>query len=114
MLSAFKSSELESPPFFPMIVASFRWGFASGMRVTLASAALLVTVGLLAAPPPPEFELQRFLIRPVFQVAFGYVIASRAGPRKSGHTHQRMTLTPLLAQFCSFVLMALVFCATPR
>jgi signal transduction histidine kinase len=65
--------------FFPMIVASFRWGFASGMRVTLASAALLVTVGLVAAPPPPEFELQRFLIRPVFQVAFGYVIASRAG-----------------------------------
>ena len=65
--------------FFPMIVASFRWGFAAGMRVNLVSVALLVTVGLVAAPPPPEFELQRFLLRPVFQIAFGYVIASLAG-----------------------------------
>ncbi|HEX4824761.1 MAG TPA: histidine kinase [Candidatus Polarisedimenticolaceae bacterium] len=65
--------------FFPMLIASFRWGFASGMRVALVSAALLVTVGLVAAPPPPDFELQRFLIRPVFLVAFGYVIASRGG-----------------------------------
>src|SRR4026209_738602 len=39
--------------FFPIIVASFRWGFASRMRVAVASAALFAGVGWLARPPAP-------------------------------------------------------------
>ena len=36
--------------FFPIIVASFRWGFASGMRVALASALLFAGVGWVTRP----------------------------------------------------------------
>lgn len=65
--------------FFCIVVAAFRWGFAAGIRVTLASAALFTTCGYAAAPDPPEFERQRFLIRPVYLLALGYVVASRGG-----------------------------------
>jgi signal transduction histidine kinase len=65
--------------FFPIMVASFRWGFAAGMRVTLVSAILFVAFGYLAAPPEPTLELQRFVIRPVFLISLGYMMASRGG-----------------------------------
>lgn len=65
--------------FFPILVASFRWGFASGMRVTLVSTVLFTVLGYATAPPEPEFERQRFLIRPAFLLALGYMMASRGG-----------------------------------
>lgn len=65
--------------FLPILVASFRRGFGSGMRLTLVSASLFLVLGYAAAPPEPEFEAQRFLIRPAFTVALGYMIASRGG-----------------------------------
>lgn len=50
--------------YFAILVASFRWGFAAGLRVTLASAALFTTVGFVTAPAAPVFQLHRFLPRP--------------------------------------------------
>ncbi len=64
---------------FAILVASFRWGFASGIRVTLASVLLFATFGYLGAPNPTELDHQRFLIRPVFLLTIGYITASRGG-----------------------------------
>src|SRR5574341_192104 len=36
--------------FFPVLVASFRWGFAAGLLTTVISAVLFVTIGYLTAP----------------------------------------------------------------
>lgn len=64
--------------FFPILVASFRWGFASGLRVTVLSAILFVTVGYFTAPEP-HFELNRFLLRSVTLLFLGYMIAHWGG-----------------------------------
>jgi signal transduction histidine kinase len=65
--------------FFPMLVASFRWGFLSGLRVTLGSAILFVTVAYATAPQNPDFELNRFLLRLAMLLALGYMIAHWGG-----------------------------------
>jgi signal transduction histidine kinase len=65
--------------FFPILVASFRTGFAAGMATTLGSALGVTTVGLLVAGPEPEFELNRLLLRPVSLGVIGFVIAWRGG-----------------------------------
>jgi signal transduction histidine kinase len=65
--------------FFPILVASFRWGFLSGIRVTLVSTLLFAAVSYAAVPLRQELDRQRFLIRPVFLVALGYMMASRGG-----------------------------------
>ncbi len=64
--------------FFVILVASFRWGFAPGMRVALVSAVLFSAVGYLTAPDPSEFE-QRFLIRPMYLLVLGYLMARWGG-----------------------------------
>jgi signal transduction histidine kinase len=63
--------------FFPILVASFRWGFASGMRVAVASAMLFAGCGWIARPPAPGIETQRFFFRPFVQIGLGYMVASR-------------------------------------
>jgi signal transduction histidine kinase len=65
--------------FFSILVASFQWGFDEGMRVTAASALLFTVVGYAAAPGWPEFELNRFLLRPVYLLVLGYMIAYWGG-----------------------------------
>lgn len=65
--------------FFAILVASFRWGFAEGFRVTLASAALFIVVGYATAPRGPQFEWDRFLLRPVYLLALGYMTAYWGG-----------------------------------
>lgn len=64
--------------FFPILVASFRWGFVSGLRVTVLSAILFVTVGYFTAPEQ-HFELNRFLLRSVTLLVLGYMIAHWGG-----------------------------------
>lgn len=64
--------------FFPILAASFRWGFASGLRVTVLSAILFITVGYFTAPEP-HFELNRFLLRSVTLLFLGYMIAHWGG-----------------------------------
>lgn len=65
--------------FFSILEASFRRGFASGLRVTLVSAALFTLVGYLSAPPAPALHLNRFLLRPVYLVVLGYMMAYWGG-----------------------------------
>jgi len=64
--------------FFAILVASFRDGFKSGMRVTLVSAELFIVVGYLASPAQ-AFELNRFLMRPIYLLLLGYMIAMWGG-----------------------------------
>lgn len=64
--------------FFAILVASFRWGFASGLRVTLASSLLFATVGY-AASPGHVFELNRSLLRPIYLSVLGYMVAYWGG-----------------------------------
>jgi signal transduction histidine kinase len=65
--------------FFAILVASFRWGYASGLSVTLASTILFTVVGYLTAPAQPEFDLNRFLLRPVYLLVLGYMMAYWGG-----------------------------------
>jgi signal transduction histidine kinase len=63
--------------YFSILIASFRWGFRSGMRVTLVSTVLFCTVGYLTAPV--SFDLNRFLLRPISMLALGYMTAYWGG-----------------------------------
>jgi len=65
--------------FFPILVASFRWGFVSGIRVVAVSTILFTTVGLSLSPPIPDLERQRFLIRPIYFITVGYLMAYWGG-----------------------------------
>jgi signal transduction histidine kinase len=65
--------------FFAVIVASFRFGFREGMMVTAASAVLFTAIGLATAPAGAQFELNRFLLRPVYLLALGYMMAYWGG-----------------------------------
>jgi signal transduction histidine kinase len=65
--------------FFAILVASFRWGFRSGLRVVVISAILFTIVGFAAAPEGPNFELNRFLLRPIYLFVLGYMMAYWGG-----------------------------------
>jgi signal transduction histidine kinase len=60
--------------FFAILVASFRWGFRAGLQVAIVSALLFLVVGLFTAYIEPAFELNRFMLRPVYLVVLGYMI----------------------------------------
>lgn len=65
--------------FFTILVASFQWGFRSGLRVTVVAAVLFTCVGFAMAPAEPEFELNSFLLRPTSLLVLGYMIACWGG-----------------------------------
>ncbi|HEX8187544.1 MAG TPA: histidine kinase [Pyrinomonadaceae bacterium] len=65
--------------FFAILVASFRRGFRSGLSVVVASALLFTLVGYLSAPPEPHFEWNRFLLRPIYLLVLGYMMAYWGG-----------------------------------
>jgi len=65
--------------FFAIIVASFRFGFREGVRVTVASAALFSAIGYATAPNGASFEVNRFLLRPVYLLTLGYMTAYWGG-----------------------------------
>jgi signal transduction histidine kinase len=65
--------------FFAILVASFGWGFRSGMRVTIVSAGLFTVVGYAAAAAQPDFQFNRLLLRPVELLVLGYLIAYWGG-----------------------------------
>ena len=65
---------------FPILVASFRWGFAEGMRVTGTCTVLFILFAFLfTRSPEAGFELNRFLIRPIYLLVFGFMTASWGG-----------------------------------
>ena len=69
--------------FFAILVASFRWGFNSGLQVTLVSATLFTIVGFTTAPVEPDFNLNLFLLRPTTLLVLGYMMAYWGGAENS-------------------------------
>src|SRR5262249_14799405 len=65
--------------FFSILTASFRFGFIPGMSVTVVSAFIFTVVGLATFPKGATFELNRFLLRPIYLLMFGYMIAQHGG-----------------------------------
>src|SRR5437762_10305491 len=65
--------------FFAILVSSFRWGFRSGLSVTVISAILFTAVGFVTAPKGTNFELNRFLLRPIYLFVLGYMMAYWGG-----------------------------------
>ncbi len=65
--------------FFSILVASFRWGFREGLLVTVVSTLLFTIIGYVTAPKGPDFELNRFLLRPTYLLALGYMISYWGG-----------------------------------
>src|SRR5262245_28122005 len=65
--------------YFPILVASFQWGFSAGLRVTWAATVLFTGIGFAMAPDEPEFELNSFLLRPTSLLVLGYMIACWGG-----------------------------------
>ena len=64
--------------FFSILVASFGWGFTEGIRMTLVTASLFTTVGMLA-PTDNVFELERFLLRIMSLLMLGYLVSYWGG-----------------------------------
>jgi signal transduction histidine kinase len=67
--------------FFPIIVASFSWGFSEGLRVTAASVVLCAVVSLVLGFMHDDYDLAETLLRPIYLVVFGYLIAYWGGGR---------------------------------
>lgn len=65
--------------FFAILTASFRWGFKLGLSVSLVSAVLFTVVGYFTSPQGPDFQLNRFLLRPIYLSILGYMIAYWGG-----------------------------------
>lgn len=67
--------------FFPIMVASFSWGFAEGIKVVVTTVVLygVVILGLFLAHAP--FELDETLMRPIYLIVFGCMIAYWGGAR---------------------------------
>ncbi len=63
---------------FPILVASFRWGFVSGLRVVIVSAMLLTALGFFIVQPQSP-GLSRYLLWPIYLLALGYMIAYWCG-----------------------------------
>ncbi len=61
---------------FPMLVASFRWGFVPGLRVTIISALTFVAAGIVPPPGPMvKLELNRLLLKSSWLLGLGYMMA---------------------------------------
>jgi signal transduction histidine kinase len=65
--------------FFAIVTSSFRHGFKTGLRVTTVSVLLFTAVSLATGPLTPEFELNRFLLRPVDLAVLGYMMSYWGG-----------------------------------
>lgn len=65
--------------FFPILVASFGWGYASGLRVTVVSTLFFVIVAYASNFLEQPFVLNRFLLRYVSLLVLGYLIAFWGG-----------------------------------
>lgn len=70
--------------FFVILVASFGSGYKAGLKVTIVSAVLFMTIGYLTTPTP--IEPNRFILRAVYLASIGYLMAYWGG---SETTHKR-------------------------
>jgi signal transduction histidine kinase len=65
--------------FFSILIASFRYGFSEGLRVTAISAFSFTVVGYMASAGSQSFELNRFILRPGYLMILGYMMAYWGG-----------------------------------
>lgn len=65
--------------FFATLHTSFIYGFFSGLRITLVSAVAFIIIGFTASLSEVEFELNRFLLRPIYLIVLGYMVAYWGG-----------------------------------
>ena len=64
---------------FAILVGSFTGGYRQGIALTVASSVLFAGVGTLFAPPGDSFELNRTVIRTVYLLALGWMMAFWGG-----------------------------------
>ena len=64
---------------FPILVVSFSHGYRDGLIFTIASVAAFLVAGSLADPAIVKYELNLALIRPIYLLALGYMIAKWGG-----------------------------------
>jgi signal transduction histidine kinase len=76
-LSSGRSSIFFTFFFFAILVASFGWGYNSGLRLTLVSAILVSIVGIVVALG--HVELNRLMLRPIQLLILGYMISRWGG-----------------------------------
>jgi signal transduction histidine kinase len=65
--------------FFAIIVGSFTHGYAEGVRVIAVSLLLFVAMAIASGPWAVQVELDRTLLRPVYLLTLGYMIAVWGG-----------------------------------
>jgi signal transduction histidine kinase len=76
--------------FFPILVASLRYGLLSGARTAIASAVLFTVASYASQPTRAGIGLADFLHRPIYLVALGLVMAYWGGHEIA--TRRRLTL----------------------
>jgi signal transduction histidine kinase len=65
--------------FFAILTAAFRKGYLEGMRVTVVSVLFFTVIGFATAPHMVEFELNRYLLHPLYLGVLGYMISFWGG-----------------------------------
>ncbi|NOU01906.1 MAG: hypothetical protein HOO95_10095 [Gallionella sp.] len=61
--------------FFPILVASFSWGFREGIKVTIGAVILFTLAGLVAISAKHPYDLGEAVLHPISFIVFGYMIA---------------------------------------
>jgi signal transduction histidine kinase len=82
---------------FPVLCASFWGGFRRGLSLAATSAVAFAAVGALTAPPGVDLRL--FLVRPLYLLLLGYLIAMWGG--HEALTRQRLALLRDVAALAS-------------
>ena len=67
--------------FFPIIISSFSWGLTEGIKVTAASTVLFSLASLISIITQQDYEISEAILRPIFLIVFGFVIAYLGGDR---------------------------------
>jgi len=76
--------------FFPILIASLRYGFLSGARTAIASAAFFAVVSYVSEPSEARSTLFYFVHRPIYLITFGLVVAYWGGHEIA--SRRRLTL----------------------
>ncbi len=65
--------------FLPFLIASFRWGFLSAIRVTLVSALVYVAPGVMSQVRTRELDLDHLLVPPATLLVLGTMVSRLGG-----------------------------------
>jgi signal transduction histidine kinase len=65
--------------YFVVLYTSFLYGFSEGLKVTLFSAFSFILIGYFVSPPNSALEFDRFLLRPLYLIVIGYMMAHWGG-----------------------------------